>query len=345
MKSQYSILDMFDERENADMICSLYKRANAKKACECNCANQEVDELMKFTTSPMFSWAGLRDTLDVEQDKMESVKFYKEVIAFAKYVAQAILEQVPVNVVCDTQNLIKFKKALCEAIKTPNKGSIMFILLVWCETRAKQLAYVKDRKRAQALAEELDNFLNCIIDAIGKTLYAGMVNIVRSYNPALYKVLKEQKDMVQSMIAEPLKTLYITYENADTELIATFFQKHIISDPETFRQWMSFMVTIKNKPALEYIYTINSFIMKKLYKLQLKSQKRDQKDVLLNQLNQLGGFKSFVELNEEEDIEATLKGMACKGASALDELFGTKCKCDNVSSLLKQASKRSANFL
>lgn len=37
---------MFDERENADMICSLYKRANAKKACECNCSNADVDELM-----------------------------------------------------------------------------------------------------------------------------------------------------------------------------------------------------------------------------------------------------------------------------------------------------------
>lgn len=108
---------------------------------------------------------------------------------------------------------------------------------------------------------------------------------------------------------------------------------------------MSFMVTIKNRPALEYIYVVNSYIMKKLYKQQLKSQKRDQKDVLLNQLNQLGGYKSFVDLNEEEDIEATLKGMACKGASALDELFGTKCKCDSVSGLLGQVSKRSGNFL
>lgn len=172
-----------------------------------------------------------------------------------------------------------------------------------------------------------------------------MVNIVRTYNPSLYKLLKEQKDIVQAMIAEPLKTLYITYENADTELISTLFQKHIISDPEAFRQWMSFMVTIKNKPALEYIYTVNSYIMKKLYKQQLKSQKRDQKDVLLNQLNQLGGYKSFVDLNVEEDIEATLKGMACKGASALDELFGTKCKCDSVGGLLGQVSKRSGNFL
>ena len=56
---------MFDERENADMICSLYKRTNAKKACECNCSNSDVDELLKFTT-PMFSWAGIKQTLDVE---------------------------------------------------------------------------------------------------------------------------------------------------------------------------------------------------------------------------------------------------------------------------------------
>lgn len=73
------------------------------------------------------------------------------------------------------------------------------------------------------MSEELDDFLNCIIDAIGKTLYAGMVNIVRTYNSSLYKLLKEQKDIVQTMIAEPLKTLYITYDNADTELISTFF--------------------------------------------------------------------------------------------------------------------------
>lgn len=337
---------MFDERENADMICSLYKRANAKKACECNCSNADVDELMQFTT-PMFSWTGIKQTLDVEQDKMENIKFYKEIIAFGKYIAQVILEHVPVGTLCNTENIAKFKEALCSAIKTPNKGSIMAILFIWCCTRAKQLAIVKERKNAKEYVEEIDDFLNCVIDAMGKTLYAGMVNITKNYNKPFYKLLASQKDIVKTMIAEPLKTLYITYDNADTELIAMFYQKHILSDMDNFRHWMSIMVTIKDKPALEYIYQVNAYIMKKLYKQKLHQQKHDRKDVLLNQLNQLGGFKSFADINEEEDIEATLKGMACKGATALDELLGNnKCKSDSISGLLNSVSKRtSKNFL
>lgn len=337
---------MFDERENADMICSLYKRANAKKACECNCSNADVDELMKFTT-PMFSWTGIKQTLDVEQDKMENVKFYKEIIAFGKYIAQVILEHVPVGTLSNTENIAKFKEALCSAIKTPNKGSIMAILFIWCCTRAKQLAIAKERKQAQASVEEIDDFLNCVIDAMGKTLYAGMVNITKNCNRPFYKLLSTQKDIVKTMIAEPLKTLYITYDNAETDLIAMFYQKHILSDMDNFRHWMSIMVTIKDKPALEYIYQVNAYIMKKLYKQKLHQQKHDRKDVLLNQLNQLGGFKSFADINEEEDIEATLKGMACKGATALDELLGNnKCKYDSVSGLLNSVSKRTPkNFL
>ena len=127
----------------------------------------------------MFSWAGIKQTLDIEQDRLESTKFYKEIISFSKYVAQAILEHVPVDMLCNTRNIAKFKEALCVALKTPNYGSIMTILFVWCGTRAKQLAIVKEKRNAQAFVEEIDDFLNCVMDVIGKTLYAGMVNIVK----------------------------------------------------------------------------------------------------------------------------------------------------------------------
>lgn len=51
----------------------------------------------------------------------------------------------------------------------------------------------------------------------------------------LYSILKEQKETVQNMIAEPLKTLYTTYENTETPRIVKLFKMCIISDKLTYR--------------------------------------------------------------------------------------------------------------
>lgn len=66
MNSRYKLLDMFDEGDATSYVCSSYKQINAKKACECKCNNQDVSELLKFATDPMFSYAKYMDDLKID---------------------------------------------------------------------------------------------------------------------------------------------------------------------------------------------------------------------------------------------------------------------------------------
>ena len=139
---------------------------------------------MNFITDPTYNYAKFKDSLEIDYDAMENTKFYEEVFAFAKFIAQAILENVHIERKKST-NLLQVKKALCNAIKTENNGSVMFILLVWCKTCAGRLICLKEKgknRNAEKLCNDLDDFLDTIIDVIGKTLYAGMVNIVDKCN-------------------------------------------------------------------------------------------------------------------------------------------------------------------
>lgn len=68
---------------------------------------------------------------------------------------------------------------MCRAINSPNDGSVMFALLVWCQTYAKELAYLQNKKNYKTVWAVLDEFLNNVIDIIGRTLYVGMVYIVK----------------------------------------------------------------------------------------------------------------------------------------------------------------------
>ncbi len=340
MNSHRSILDAFDGGQYNKMACSVYRQADTKKVCKCNCVNQEVDELIKFTTDPVFNYAKFKDTLEIDYDAMENAKFRDEIFAFAKFIAQAILDEVRDGEICDTTNLLQFKKVLCDAIKTSNKGSVMLILLVWCKTCADRLIEVKNKKNYKTLCNVLDEFLNSIIDVIGKTLYVGMINIVKECNRPLYRVLEGQKEITQFMIAESLDNLYTTYKDRESSSIISLYRTYIIADKRTYCQWVGFMLFLKGRTALDYIYQVNNFVMSPLVKDKKKELNNVRRDPVLNQYNMAGGSMSFAELNEEADIAATLQGMACKGASALDEFFGTKCKYDSVSGLLGQVSKK-----
>lgn len=348
-KCSRSLVDMFDERETNEMIRSLYKRANAEKACRCNSSNPEVDELKAFT-NPAFKWCDIKQSLNVDSEALENAKFYKEVIAFAKYVAQKIIDQVPFEDLCNTTNIAKIKTALCTAIRIPNEGSVMAILFIWCCARGKDLAIHKEsRKTEKEVVEEIEEFLDGVLDTIGKTFYAGMVNIVKSVNPKLYATIASQKDTVKYLIGETLLSLYNTYKNADIETIAEFYSKYIMTDKDTFRNWVSFMYKLKEVPYLAYVSEVNDYVMKKLYKKKLSSQKHDNRNILYRETQQLGGFTSFARINEEEDFEAVAKGLTCKGANALDELFGNKkTACETGASALLDSlmkSKSSRGFL
>lgn len=132
-----------------------------------------------------------------------------------------------------------------------------------------------------------------------------------------------------------MNNLYSTYRNVDPDCIRKLLNTYIISDSYNYRQFVSFLYKLQDRPGLDYIVQVAKYMMAPLIKLKLKYNTCAKKDPVFNQLNLLGGPKSSVVINDEADFEATLKGMACKGASALDELFGTtKCGCDSVSGLL-----------
>lgn len=80
-----SILNMFDD----DVVCSVYRQANTKKDCKCNCVNQDVVEVKEFTREPPFSWTGLlKDGLEIDYDLLENGNFHKEIFSYAKYTGQ-----------------------------------------------------------------------------------------------------------------------------------------------------------------------------------------------------------------------------------------------------------------
>ena len=146
------------------------------------------------------------------------------------------MDKVPYDMISGTQNLNTVKKALCNAIQTPNKGSILDSLLFWTCNCAIKLAYIKEkRNNAESTVEKIKDFLNYVLDITGNVIYAGMVNIVKLNNLRLYSILGEQKETVQNMVAEPLKTLYITYANAETPRIVKLFKMCVISDKLTYR--------------------------------------------------------------------------------------------------------------
>lgn len=246
-------------------------------------------------------------------------------ISACKYISGDIVRRMDFDAL--TPNIATVRRVLNEALRQESDGSIFIALWIWVLSQARKLAYIKQKYGGKESAEMIESLKMSTCDIIGNIIYTALVvyAIKIRGDRSLTNVYTSQKETIQQQIASSLDSCLNTYENKPVEDIEDFYSNYILENKDSFVLWNSLIRACGKFPGLEAIVAVNDYVQKGCYKRKLKALKHEAKNPIYNEINRLGGYKSFTQVNEDQDLEYTLKGVACKGANALDELFGNKC--------------------